>query len=232
MLEVRNLSVQYGAIRAVRDVSLSIRKGEVVSLLGANGAGKTSLVSACVGTIPKSGGAVTFDGSDITRLPAEAIVRRRMTLSPEGRRVFADLSVRENLLLGAATRRDRVEVAKDIETYFSMFPILGERSAQAAKTLSGGEQQMLAIGRALMTNPRLLVLDEATEGLAPVVRQEIWAGVRELKAQGLSILLVDKSLKEIASVADRAVVLERGETAWSGAIDALTPDLADRYLGV
>ncbi len=233
MLEVRNLTVQYGAIRAVRDVSLSIRKGEVVSLLGANGAGKTSLVSACVGIIPKSGGTVSFDGADITRLPAEAIVRRRMTLSPEGRRVFADLSVRENLLLGAATRRDRVEVAQDLETYFTMFPILSQRSAQAAKTLSGGEQQMLAIARALMSRPRLLMLDEPSLGLAPRIFEGIFELVGQLRAQGLTILLLEQNATEALRISDRAYVMASGRVVYEGnAADlAQSDDLMGAYLG-
>lgn len=233
MLEIRNLNVQYGAIRAVQDVSLSIQKGEVVSLLGANGAGKTSLVSACVGIIPKSGGQVTFDGSDITRHAAEDIVRSGMTLSPEGRRVFADLSVRENLLLGAATRRDRAETAKDIETYFTMFPILGERSDQPAKTLSGGEQQMLAIARALISRPRLLMLDEPSLGLAPRIVEGIFELVGKLRADGLTILLLEQNATEALRISDRAYVMASGRVVYDGKAADLadSDDLMGAYLG-
>lgn len=233
MLDVRNLDVHYGAIRAVRDVSLYIEKGEVVSLLGANGAGKTSLVSACVGIIPKSGGQVTFDGMDVSRQAAEGIVRSGMTLSPEGRRVFADLSVRENMLLGAATRRDRAEVARDIETYFKMFPILGERSDQAAKTLSGGEQQMLAIARALMSRPRLLMLDEPSLGLAPRIVEGIFELVGRLRAEGLTILLLEQNATEALRISDRAYVMASGRLVYDGrAADLANSDeLMGAYLG-
>lgn len=233
MLEVRDLTVQYGAIRAVRDVSLSIAKGEIVSLLGANGAGKSSLVSACVGVVPKSGGHVAFEGRDISRQTTEAIVQSGMTLSPEGRRVFADLSVRENLLLGAATRRDRAQVIEDMEGFFSLFPILGERSGQAAKTLSGGEQQMLAIARALMSRPRLLMLDEPSLGLAPRIVEGIFELVTKLRAQGLTILLLEQNATEALRISDRAYIMASGRVVYEGnAADLVNSEkLMDAYLG-
>ncbi|RJG47137.1 ABC transporter ATP-binding protein [Mesorhizobium sp. DCY119] len=233
MLEVSNLTVQYGAIRAVRDVSLTIGQGEVVSLLGSNGAGKTSLVAACVGVIPKAGGRVAFDGRDITRQATEGIVNSGMTLTPEGRRVFADLSVRENLLLGAATRKDRGQVAEDIETYFSMFPILRERSAQAAKTLSGGEQQMLAIARSLMSRPRLLMLDEPSLGLAPRIVEGIFELIVNLRSKGLTILLVEQNATEALRISDRAYIMASGRIAYEGnAADLVqSENLMDAYLG-
>jgi branched-chain amino acid transport system ATP-binding protein len=233
MLEIIKLNVLYGAIRAVQDVSLAIGKGEIVSLLGSNGAGKTSLVSACVGIIPRASGRIIFDGRDITRQATESIVSSGMTLTPEGRRVFADLSVRENLVLGAATRKNLGEVAQDIETYFSMFPILRERSTQAAKTLSGGEQQMLAIARSLMSRPRLLMLDEPSLGLAPRVVESIFELIFNLRAQGLTIVLVEQNATEALRISDRAYVLANGRIAYEGkAADLVgSKNLMDAYLG-
>jgi branched-chain amino acid transport system ATP-binding protein len=233
MLEISKLNVLYGAIRAVQDVSLAIGKGEIVSLLGSNGAGKTSLVSACVGIIPRASGRIIFDGRDITRQATESIVSSGMTLTPEGRRVFADLSVRENLVLGAATRKNPGEVAQDIETYFSMFPILRERSTQAAKTLSGGEQQMLAIARSLMSRPRLLMLDEPSLGLAPRVVESIFELIFNLRAQGLTIVLVEQNATEALRISDRAYVLANGRIAYEGkAADLVgSKNLMDAYLG-
>ncbi|WP_174804113.1 ABC transporter ATP-binding protein [Martelella limonii] len=226
LLELENVTAAYGAVRALFNISLAMDEGEVVALMGRNGMGKTTTIRCISRLLPHSGGTLAFAGRDVKGLTAPKVARLGVGLVPEGRRCFAPLTVAENLVVAARPG------PWDIERVSALFPRLKERMRQTSATLSGGEQQMLAIGRALMTNPRLLILDEATEGLAPVVRQEIWAGVRALKAEGLSILLVDKSLKEIASVADKAVIIERGETVWQGGIDGLTPELTDQYLGV
>lgn len=233
LLEIENLSVRYGAISAVRGASLRVEKGEIVSLLGANGAGKSSLVNAAVGIVPAAGGRICFEGRDITRTPAETVVARGMTLSPEGRRVFADLTVRENLLLGAALMRDRARVQADIETYFEMFPILGARQQQLAKTLSGGEQQMLAIARALMSHPRLLMLDEPSLGLAPRIVDGIFELMVRLRDAGLTILVVEQNASEALGIADRAYIMTTGAVVYEGrAADLIgSTDLMDAYLG-
>lgn len=226
LLEIEGLTAGYGPVQALFGISMTLDEGEVVALMGRNGMGKTTTIRCISRLLPHSGGSLRVAGQDVAALSAPRVARLGVGLVPEGRRCFAPLTVAENLTVAARPG------AWDMARVCALFPRLQERMGQVSRTLSGGEQQMLAIGRALMTNPRLLILDEATEGLAPVVRQEIWAGVRQLKAEGLSILLVDKSLKEIASVADRAVVLERGSTVWQGQIAALGPDLTDRYLGV
>ena len=231
MLKIEHLQSGYGHTPVLFGLNLALREGQVVTLMGRNGMGKTTTIRTVMGQIRTSGGRVVFAGADITGSAPELVARRGIGLVPEGRHIFPTLTVRENLI---ATAANRLGAARPwtLARVIALFPRLGERQEQLAGTLSGGEQQMLAIGRALMTNPRLLILDEATEGLAPVVRQEIWEGVRKLKAEGLSILVVDKSLKELASVADAAVVLERGTTVWAGGLDDLTPEMADRWLGV
>ncbi|MEM9044477.1 MAG: ABC transporter ATP-binding protein [Pseudomonadota bacterium] len=226
MLEVQGISVFYGASQAVFDVSLSVTSGEAVALMGRNGMGKTTTIRAICGLSPAATGAIRFEGAEIARLPSHRVAQRGVGLVPEGRRCFPNLTVAENLI---ATARPGRWTVNRVTT---LFPRLGERAGQMASTLSGGEQQMLAIGRALMTNPKLLILDEATEGLAPVIRQEIWAAIRALKADGLALLIVDKSLAELAAIADRCTVLEKGNSVWSGTPDALTTDLRTRYLGV
>lgn len=227
LLSASGLTAFYGASQALFGVDLEVAEGEVVALMGRNGMGKTTTIRTICRMLRHTDGALSFAGISIDRLPSHKVARLGIGLVPEGRRCFPNLTVAENLT--AAARKGNWT----LESIGDFFPRLAERENQLAATLSGGEQQMLAIGRALTTNPRLLILDEATEGLAPVVRQDIWAAIRRLKAEtGLAILLVDKSLKELASVADHAVVLEKGETVWTGAIDALTPDLTDRYLGV
>jgi len=226
LLSISGLEASYGASQALFGVDLAVAEGEVVALMGRNGMGKTTTIATLLGLLKAKAGTVSFAGADITRLPAYRIARRGIGLVPEGRRCFPNLTVRENLV--AAARGD----GWSLEAVVGLFPRLGERFGQYANTLSGGEQQMLAIGRALMTNPRLLVLDEATEGLAPVIRQDIWAAIRTLKAKGQSILVVDKTLAELLPVADRAFVLEKGRTVWSGTPQDLSPDLQDRYLGV
>ncbi|ROU03218.1 ABC transporter ATP-binding protein [Histidinibacterium lentulum] len=226
LLRVENLTASYGASQALFGVDLTVAEGEVVSLMGRNGMGKTTTVKAVCRMIP-SAGRLTFDGRDLHPLPSHAAARLGIGLSPEGRRCFRDLTVAENL--AAAARPGPWDIAR----VTALFPRLGERRAQRAASLSGGEQQMLAIGRALTTNPRLLILDEATEGLAPIVRQEIWSAIATLKSEtGMAILIIDKALKELSAVADRAVILERGKTVWTGPMAALTPDLTDRYVGV
>ena len=227
LLSLSNVSAFYGASQALFDVSLDVGDGEVVALMGRNGMGKTTTVKVIARMLRHAGGAVTFDGTDIARLPSHKVARMGVGLVPEGRRCFAGLTVRENLIAAANPG------AWDETTVGDLFPRLTERSGQVAASLSGGEQQMLAIGRALMTNPRLLILDEATEGLAPVVRHEIWAAIARLKAEtGLAILVIDKSIRELSRVADRAVIVEKGRTVWTDAFDRLTGDVTDRYLGV
>ena len=226
LLSLNNIEAFYGPAQALFGVNLDLAEGEVCALMGRNGMGKSTTVKVICRMLAARGG-LQFDGRDIMSLPSHRAARLGLGLVPEGRRCFAALTVRENLL--AAARPGHWDVAR----ITTLFPRLKERQDQRAATLSGGEQQMLAIGRALMTNPRLLILDEATEGLAPLVRQEIWAALSALKdSHGLTILLVDKSLKELRQICDRAVILERGKTAWSGQIADLTPDISERLIGV
>ncbi|MFT6658247.1 ABC transporter ATP-binding protein [Maritalea sp.] len=226
LLNIENIEVFYGPSQALFGVDLKMGEGEVVALMGRNGMGKTTTIRTLCRMSKHKTGRIEFAGVDIGSLPSHKVAQLGVGLVPEGRRCFATLTVEENLL-AAARGTDWT-----LERVYELFPRLEERHTQSANTLSGGEQQMLAIGRALMTNPRLLVLDEATEGLAPVIREEIWRAVRELKATGQSILIVDKTLAELLPIADHCVILERGHTAWTGKPDALTPELADRYLGV
>jgi branched-chain amino acid transport system ATP-binding protein len=228
MLEVEAIETFYGPSQALFGVSLAVPEGEMVALLGRNGMGKTTTIRSILGLVPPARGRIALDGIDLTRLDAFRIARLGIGLVPEGRRVFANLSVLENLL--AAARRG----PWTLDRVYTLFPHLRERAAQRGRTLSGGEQQMLAIGRALMTNPRLLILDEATEGLAPLVRREIWRAIESLKGEGLSLLLVDKNLKELLPQADRCVVLEKGRSVWTGEPADLAGDrdLQTRYLGV
>ena len=225
LLSVENLHASYGAVPALHGVSRTVGIGEAVALMGRNGMGKTTTVR-CIMRMMPSEGRVSFADRDLGPLPSYRAARLGIGLVPEGRRCFGPLTVRENLIAAARPGPwGRREIS-------ALFPRLAERWGQRAATLSGGEQQMLTIARALMTNPRLLILDEATEGLAPVVRQEIWQAIRSLKASGLSILLIDKSLAELRAVADKAVILERGRDVWAGPVGALTPDVVDRHLGV
>jgi branched-chain amino acid transport system ATP-binding protein len=226
LLEVSGLEAFYGASQALFGVDLSLDDGEVVALLGRNGMGKTTTICSILGLLPSRSGRVLFDGMETIHLPAHRIARLGIGLAPEGRRCFPNLTVRENLV--AAARPGAWTFAR----VAALFPRLEERKDQYANTLSGGEQQMLAIGRALMTNPKILILDEATEGLAPVIRRDIWAAIRSLKAEGQSILIVDKALAELLPIADRAVVLEKGISVWNGRPGELTAELQDRYLGV
>ncbi|WP_439109713.1 ABC transporter ATP-binding protein [Lentibacter sp.] len=226
LLTLANVTAAYGASQALFGVSLALEEGKVLALMGRNGMGKSTTVK-CICRMMAAQGQITFDGHDLLRLPSHRAARLGIGLVPEGRRCFASLTVQENLT--AAARAGEWDLGKVAE----LFPRLGERKDQRAASLSGGEQQMLAIGRALMTNPRLLILDEATEGLAPLIRQEIWAAVAALKAKtGLSILVIDKSVKELRGVCDSAVILERGRSVWQGEIDALSDAVTQQYVGV
>jgi branched-chain amino acid transport system ATP-binding protein len=226
LLSVKSLTASYGVSQALFGVDLDINPGEVVALMGRNGMGKSTTVKAICRMIA-AGGTLEFAGQNLHALPSHKAARLGLGLVPEGRRCFRDLTVAENLL---ATSRPG---DWDMGRVTQLFPRLGERHSQLSASLSGGEQQMLAIGRALMTNPRLLILDEATEGLAPIIRQEIWAAINRLKADtDMAILVIDKTLAELEQVCDRAVVLERGKTVWSGAMAALTPEISERYVGV
>ncbi|MCQ4632987.1 ABC transporter ATP-binding protein [Shinella sp. CPCC 100929] len=226
LLDLKGLETFYGASQALFGVDLDIREGEVVALMGRNGMGKTTTINSIIGLVRPRSGVIRFSGKAIFGMRPYRIARLGLGLVPEGRRCFPNLTVLENLI--ATARGSEWTFDKVVD----LFPRLGERRDQYARTLSGGEQQMLAIGRALMTNPRLLILDEATEGLAPVIRQDIWSAIRKLKAAGQSILVVDKTLSELLPVADRCFVLEKGTTVFVGAPTALTPELQDRYLGV
>ncbi len=226
-LSLQGVQASYGPVQALFGVDLALGEGEVLALMGRNGMGKSSTIKVICRLLRHSAGRVNLAGIDLGPMPPYKAARQGIGLVPEGRRCFPNLTVLENLV--AASRPGHWTETR----IYEFFVRLGERRGQMASTLSGGEQQMLAIGRALMTNPKLLILDEATEGLAPVVRQEIWSAIARLKAEtGLSIVVVDKSLKELSHVADRAVILERGASVWAGRFDALTPDIADRYLGV
>jgi len=226
LLNIKDIEVFYGHSQALFGVSLSIGIGEVVALMGRNGMGKTTTIHTLCRMVKHRAGEIQFVGVNIDKMPSHKVAQLGVGLVPEGRRCFSNLTVEENLL--AAARGEEWT----LEKVYALFPRLNERQNQQANTLSGGEQQMLAIGRALMTNPLLLVLDEATEGLAPVIREEIWRAIAELKSRGQSILIVDKTLAELLPLADHCVILERGQTVWTGAPDALSPELADRYLGV
>lgn len=226
LLDLENLQVFYGASQALFGVNLQVQEGQAIALMGRNGMGKSTTIATACRMLPLRAGAVRFDGQDITAAPSFRAARLGIGLVPEGRRCFPNLTVTENLI--ASARPGQWDLAR----VQSFFPRLAERRNQLAATLSGGEQQMLAIGRALMTNPRLLMLDEATEGLAPVIRQEIWAAITALKSDGLSILLVDKTLSEILPFADHCVILERGAVAWQGQAKALSPEIAATYLGI
>ena len=228
MLKVEGLQAAYGQSQVLHDIGFHVAEGEVVTLLGRNGMGKTTTVSTIFGLLPARAGRVTIAGTDMTNAAPHRIARAGLGLVPEGRQVFPTLDVRENLIAMARPGQwtlDRV---------LALFPRLGERMSHKGNQLSGGEQQMLAIGRALMTNPRLVVLDEATEGLAPLIRDEIWACLTQLKAAGESILIIDKNVDALTRFADRHVVIEKGRTVWSGDNDALrgTPEIKERFLHV
>jgi len=226
LLAVSGIETFYGPSQALFGVDLDVEEGEVVTLMGRNGMGKTTTIRSICGMTPARAGRIDFAGVALAGLPPHRIARWGIGLVPEGRRCFPNLTVQENLVASARPGKWTLDAVK------SLFPRLGERLRQYANTLSGGEQQMLAIGRALMTNPRLLILDEATEGLAPIIRQDIWAAMRKLKADGQAILLVDKTMDEVLSVADRCFVLEKGRTVWSGLPGNLTEELQQKFLGL
>ena len=226
MLRLAGVETFYGPVQALFGVDLTLEAGQVVALMGRNGMGKTTTIRSILRLSPHAAGTISFDGRDLGRLSPHAAARLGLGLVPEGRRCFPNLTVAENLV---ATERKGPWDQAAVER---LFPRLAERRGQMAGTLSGGEQQMLAIGRALMTNPKLLILDEATEGLAPTIRAEIWAALRRLKAEGEAILIVDKTLKELLPLADHCVILERGRTVWTGAPGELEPAVSDRWLGV
>ncbi len=233
LLAVEDLRVSYGAIQAVKGISLDVRERELVALLGSNGAGKTTTLRTISGLFRPRAGSITYAGADLTKLPPHRIVAAGVSQAPEGRQIFGSLSVRENLLLGATPRRDRSGLDDDLGRVFDLFPVLKERLAQAGGTLSGGEQQMLAIGRALMARPRLLLLDEPSLGLAPLMVGRIFEVVSRLKAEGVTILLVEQNARKALEVADRAYVLETGAVVLSGTATELAanPDVERAYLG-
>jgi branched-chain amino acid transport system ATP-binding protein len=233
MLRVENLEAFYGASQALFGMAFAVNAGEVVTLMGRNGMGKTTTVHAVMGVLPGCRGTVEFDGQRVDQLPSFRIARLGLGLVPEGRQIFPNLSVRENLVAASANRTGRAN-PWTLARVFEFFPRLGERQGNRGNQLSGGEQQMLAIGRALMTNPRLLILDEATEGLAPLIRQEIWACLARLKGEGQAILVIDKNVGNLIALADRHYIVEKGRVVWSGPSAALAGDeaLQHRYLGV
>ncbi|NMH80894.1 ABC transporter ATP-binding protein [Pseudonocardia xinjiangensis] len=232
-LEVRDLTVAYGAIKAVRGVTFSMEQGQIVSLIGSNGAGKTTTLRTISGLLRPESGEVLLDGEPIHRLPAHEILSRGVAHSPEGRRLFARMTVEENLLLGAYTRRDEAGIAEDLDRIFTLFPVLGERRANKAGLFSGGEQQMLAIGRALMSRPKLLMLDEPSMGLSPIMTQKIFATVRELQAEGTTVLLVEQNALAALALSDQAYVIDLGRTTLSGSGPELLADprVQEAYLG-
>lgn len=233
MLEIKDLEVCYGVIRAIKGVSFEVNQGEVIALIGANGAGKTTILHTITGLIPAKSGSILFEGKDLTKTPAHKIVSMGMAHVPEGRRVFAQLSVLENLKLGAYTRKDKAEITKSLQTVYERFPRLEERKNQVAGTLSGGEQQMLAMGRALMSNPRIILMDEPSMGLSPLLVSEIFDIIKVISESGTTVLLVEQNAKKALSIADRAYVLETGNITLSGkASDLINNDSVKKaYLG-
>lgn len=233
MLEVKGLNVYYGMIHAIKDASFEVGEGEVVALIGANGAGKTTILHTVTGLLHAKSGSVTFEGQELTHTPAHKIVSMGISHVPEGRRVFSDLSVYENLMMGAYTRSDKAEIAQSLEMVYERFPRLKERRSQPAGTLSGGEQQMLAMGRALMSSPRLLLMDEPSMGLSPLFVSEIFKIIEEVSAQGVTVLLVEQNAKKALSIADRAYVLETGKVVMAGPASELMNNDAIKtaYLG-
>lgn len=233
MLVLDSVQVSYGAIRALQSVSLTINAGEIVTLIGANGAGKSTTLRAISGLVPASSGRITMEGKDITLLPADKIVKLGIGHSPEGRRIFANMSVRENLELGAYTRNDRAGIKQDFDRALTLFPRLKERIGQNAGTLSGGEQQMLAMGRALMARPKLLLLDEPSLGLAPFLVRDIFQIIRDINAQGTTVLLVEQNAHMALGIAHRGYVLETGSIVMADDAKALlaNDDVKKAYLG-
>lgn len=233
MLEVKDLNVYYGMIQALKGISFEVNEGEVIALIGANGAGKTTTLHALTGLIPAKSGSILFDGQDIRKIPGHKIVSMGMAHVPEGRRVFAHLTVYENLKMGAYTRKDKEEIRQTLEMVYKRFPRLEERKNQLAGTLSGGEQQMLAMGRALMSHPKIILMDEPSMGLSPIFVNEIFNIIKDVSADGVTVLLVEQNAKKALSIADRAYVLETGNIILSGDADKLMNDesVKKAYLG-
>ena len=233
MLKIEDLYVSYGMINAIKGVSFEVNEGEVVSLIGANGAGKTTILHTITGLLKPKSGSVMFEGKELTTTPAHEIVKLGMAHVPEGRRVFADLSVYDNLMLGAYTRKDKNEIAKTLEMVYERFPRLEERKKQTAGTLSGGEQQMLAMGRALMSKPRIILMDEPSMGLSPLFVNEVFDIIKKISASGTTVSLVEQNAKKALSISDRAYVLETGKIALTGkASDLINDDkIKKAYLG-
>ncbi|MDE7234636.1 MAG: ABC transporter ATP-binding protein [Ruminiclostridium sp.] len=233
MLEIHDLEVNYGVIKAIRGVSFEVGQGEVIALIGANGAGKTTILHTVTGLIPAKHGSILFNGKELTKTPAHKIVSMGMAHVPEGRRVFQQLTVYENLMMGAYTRKDKAEVAESLKSVYERFPRLEERRTQIAGTLSGGEQQMLAMGRALMSKPSIILMDEPSMGLSPLYVNEIFDIIQKIRAGGTTVLLVEQNAKKALSIADRAYVLETGTIKLSGAASDLINDesIKKAYLG-
>ena len=233
MLEIRNLNVHYGGIHALRGINLEVDNGKIISLIGANGAGKSTTLKSVMGLVPKSAGSVVWNGKDITRLETKEIVKAGIALCPEGRKVFPDLTVAENLTIGAYLRKDKEEIKKDRDWVYELFPRMKEREWQLAGTLSGGEQQMLAVGRALMTKPKLLMLDEPSLGLAPLVIKDIFSIIRQIKEAGVNVLLIEQNAKAALEISDFAYVMETGTITMSGPGRELLSDdrVKKAYLG-
>lgn len=233
MLSVNNLQVHYGMIQAIKDVSFEVNEGEVIALIGANGAGKTTILHTVSGLLQPTKGSVIFEGQDITKIPAHKIVSLGMAHVPEGRRVFAQLTVLENLKLGAYTRKDKNEMEETLQMIYKRFPRLEERKNQIAGTLSGGEQQMLAMGRALMSHPKIILMDEPSMGLSPIFVEEVFKIIRDISAEGVTVLLVEQNAKKALNIADRAYVLETGNIILQGDAKKLMNDesVKKAYLG-
>ncbi len=233
MLEIRDLEVYYGMIQAIKGISFNVKEGEVIALIGANGAGKTTTLHTITGLLPAKAGTITFEGQDITKVPGYKIVSKGMAHVPEGRRVFAQLSVLQNLRMGAYTRKDKNEIEETLKSVYKRFPRLEERQNQMAGTLSGGEQQMLAMGRALMSHPKIILMDEPSMGLSPIFVNEIFDIIKEVSDSGTTVLLVEQNAKKALSIADRAYVLETGKIVLEGkASDLLNDDsIKKAYLG-
>lgn len=233
MLQVNDLQVSYGVINAIKGVSFSVEKGEIIALIGSNGAGKTTILHTITGLIPAKAGSILFEGRELTKMPAHKIVSMGMAHVPEGRRIFQQLSVYENLKLGAFTLADKKVIEKNLEYVYEHFPRLKERKKQIAGTLSGGEQQMLAMGRALMSNPKIMLMDEPSMGLSPILVSEIFEIIKEVSHDGTTILLVEQNAKKALSISDRAYVLETGRIALSGDAKELmnNEEIKKAYLG-
>ncbi len=233
MLKIENLEVSYGMIKAIKGVSFEVNEGEVIALIGANGAGKTTILHTITGLVSAKGGSIEFEGKELTKTPPHKIVEMGMAHVPEGRRIFGELSVYENLIMGAFTRTDKSEIKKNLENVYERFPILKERKNQIAGTLSGGEQQMLAMGRALMSNPKIILMDEPSMGLSPLYVSEIFDIIKKISSAGVTVLLVEQNAKKALSIADRAYVLETGKIVLEGKAENLLNDesVKKAYLG-